>query len=189
MLQHALFVGQYLRVALALPLIFCYQNDRIVEQRVSRIRWVRGAEIFFAVFCATMFLVQVLDKHVQDWIATLLWNISAEIIAIVLVLSFSKLKKWQHRVNGVLCNELLMNMHSVFFLTATFFDLIAISIKAVAKWDRYVTEAAKLRLDISFTVFNTAGVMAWFGVQVLILLVFVKYGKPLQNDAKVLISN
>ena len=37
MMQHALFVGQYVRVALAFPLTFCLQSDEVVRKRERRL--------------------------------------------------------------------------------------------------------------------------------------------------------
>ena len=47
-MQHTLFVGQYLRVSLTIPLTFCLQSDQIVSKRNNRTLCVTVYEIVTA---------------------------------------------------------------------------------------------------------------------------------------------
>ena len=50
MLQHALFVGQYVRVALALPYIFTIQSDSVRAKRKQHMCQVTSGEILFCLY-------------------------------------------------------------------------------------------------------------------------------------------
>ena len=54
-MQHALFIGQYARVAVAIPLTFCLQSEEVQRVREFRLRLVLLTEVLIAVFCTTQF--------------------------------------------------------------------------------------------------------------------------------------
>jgi len=91
-LQHALFVGHYVRVALALPLLFCFQTAQVVEKRMTRMRLVTLLEVIFATCLTIMIIVQVLVENLQIWTAWLIWNLSALGLAICIMVTFHTLK-------------------------------------------------------------------------------------------------
>ena len=139
MMQHALFVGQYMRVALALPLLLCHQADTVVQKRVRRMRLVTAAEAFFAIFLTFTLFVQVLDKKLGLWIVTFLWTLSSLTLALALIFAFQVLKKWQKKISGVFCNERLVNFHLVSFLTATIANVITFFLFAAITFDHDVS--------------------------------------------------
>jgi len=81
-----------------------------------------------------------------------------------------------------------MNFHSVAFLVATLLNVFAFIIATIRKFDSSLSEDGMTRAHCASTLLNIFGTLAWNVVQFLILLVFSKYGKPLQKDAKVLIT-
>ena len=56
MMQHALFVTQYVRVGATVPLIFCHQSEEVVRKRRRLQRGVLAAELIFAAYLAGSFL-------------------------------------------------------------------------------------------------------------------------------------
>ena len=52
-LQHTLFIGQYARVAVAIPLTFCLQSEEIQRKREHQLRVVLLTEFLIAASCIT----------------------------------------------------------------------------------------------------------------------------------------
>ena len=55
MMQHALFVGQYMRVAVTIPLTFCSQSDDVKRKLHSRLCYVLFAELICAAYLTFQF--------------------------------------------------------------------------------------------------------------------------------------
>ena len=80
-----------------------------------------------------------------------------------------------------------MTWHLIAFTIATFTGLLPCVLFGISK---YVdSEDTKIRLKIAATSFQVMTLPLWNAVQALILYAIVKYGKPLEADAKKLIAN
>ena len=92
MMQHTLFVGQYARVAIALPLTFCYQTNEVRRKKKFRMSVVLTCEIMTAILLIGVFTFQeVSDRgYTFGWI---IWSGSAIVLAAVLGYCFWCLKK------------------------------------------------------------------------------------------------
>ena len=50
-----------------------------------------------------------------------------------------------------------------------------------------IADESNLKLQIAFTSLDIVGLLPWLIVNLLMLKIFVKYGKPLEDDQKTLI--
>ena len=96
---------------------------------------VSAAEITFAGVMAGLFCLQLVFQDLGVWTSRLFWIVSAVFLAIALVFAFRALKHWQEKVSGVFCNETLMIVHEVAFLTATMFNVISFALTSTKKFD------------------------------------------------------
>ena len=124
----------------------------------------------------------------NNWTGQLIWNTSAVSLAIVLVFSLRQLRRQQKEVSGIICNERLMTTHSIAFISATLLGLSSFAL-TTAKTFYNLQEDCEYRLAFASQTLQFLTLPAWLLVQMLILVVFYKYGKPLQNDTKVLLAN
>ena len=86
-----------------------------------------------------------------------------------------------------------MCFHYLAFLIATLADLVLFVTQTVLTFnfeeDDPDTETERFRLEISLNVFNLVQLLAWFICQILMLHVFFKFGRPVENDALKLFRN
>jgi len=146
-------------------------------------------EVIFCFFLAFMMaLEEILAESILK-AAWLFWNVSALILSLILVVALRKLRQWQNKVSGVFCNERLMKTHQIAFCVATTTSLAAyfLFLGSISKTE--ADTAFGNRLSISSLVLLIVSVPFWNLVQFLILYVFFRYGKPLEDDAKLLITN
>ena len=94
MMKHALFVGQYDRVAIAIPLTFCHQSDEVIQKRKFRMRVVLFAEVAMAAFLALQFCIQFWSDY-GFYVSWICWTIPANLLAIALGLAFKRLHTLQ----------------------------------------------------------------------------------------------
>ena len=85
MMQHVLFVGQYLRVTLTIPLTFCLQSDEVVSKRESRTNLVVFAEIISAFLLVASFVIELKYPTALQQLIFTLW-----ILILVLILGISQ---------------------------------------------------------------------------------------------------
>ena len=52
-----------------------------------------------------------------------------------------------------------------------------------------LTKEQRLRVEVACIYFNFGGSVAWTFVHLLMLSIFAKYGRPMENDEKTLIEN
>ena len=84
MLQHALFVGQYARVAISIPLTFCYQSEEVKAKLRKRMCIILGCEIGMALYLAAQFCIVICGKGSFLFF----WTLPSVLLAIVLGLAF-----------------------------------------------------------------------------------------------------
>ena len=87
MMQHTLFVGQYARIAVALPLTFCIQSEQVQQKRRVRLNLVMVGEIIFALVLICEFYFQVKQGYNYQ-ISWITFTSAAVFIAIVLGSTF-----------------------------------------------------------------------------------------------------
>ena len=63
MMQHTLFVFQYVRAAITLPLFFCQQTPQVVRKRNCYVSFIGGIEIATAVIMVGSAVFQIIDGY------------------------------------------------------------------------------------------------------------------------------
>ena len=98
LMQTYLYVSMYWRVALILPLIFC-RDEESIKERVSRERCVKICDVTFAAGLTIQFIMQmaVTDLLTDLWIR-IFYTLTTIFLAVVLALSFRKLRIEQQRI-------------------------------------------------------------------------------------------
>ena len=92
LMQTYLYVSMYWRVALILPLIFC-RDEQSIKERVSRERCVKICDVIFAAGLTIQFIMQMADTDLlTDWWIRMFYTLTTIFLAVVLTLSFRKLR-------------------------------------------------------------------------------------------------
>ena len=104
------------------------------------------------------------------------------LISILLCLVLKRLRELQKKISFIFGNNKLICAHQVGFIFGTIISWISgiLGWVASAKDNCTIENASDL-----LSIMNALG---WFFVQLLILYVFVKYGKPVEDDARTLIK-
>ena len=92
MMQHALFVGQYARVGVSVPLIFCHQSETVVKRRQRLRRGVLASEVLFGAFLVASFLFQELSSKLDFVWSEALWNLSITLVTVGLLVALMRLR-------------------------------------------------------------------------------------------------
>lgn len=148
------------------------------------------------VFLLISSIVQII-KEVGFFINWFCWTMPAIIIAIALGIAFNSLKAQQKKVGDVIfLNDRLMRFHWIAFMTATLLDVILLIITTIDyfKSDKMSVQDAikqnkELQLKTTISVMSIIHTLAWNVVQFLMLMVFVKYGRPIEKDTQKLVQN
>ena len=118
------------------------------------------------------------------WICFSVPNI---ILAIAFGVAYWRLTSLNEQVDGIFCDAKLMGLHFAVFVLGAGLDFCLTSLQIAYKTqaDKFSTAPdtpAKLRLSISIDAFESAQTIVWFFYQCVMLKVFVKYGRPVQED-------
>ena len=81
-----LFVSQYVRVGLAVPLIFCHQSDQVIEKRKKLMKMSRYAEILWAIYMVVILLLIIVGVH-EIWVILSLWELQISLLTVLLCLA------------------------------------------------------------------------------------------------------
>ena len=156
-------------------------------------RMVSIAELLFAAYLIIIFIVTVTAKLKPKW-GTIFWLFQQTILAFMLCIALRRLRCLQKKISVILCDEKLMYTHGLVFISATAMNwlssMLTIQFSVIVD-DKEARQKSdqQLRQEIAGYFFWTSGLFLWVAVQLLILLVFIKYGKPIEDDARTMIEN
>ena len=197
-MQHALFIGQYARVAVAIPLNFCLQSEEVKRMRKCRLMMVLLTEVLIAVFCTTQICLQISNDtgYSYSWLCFSVPNV---ILAIAFGVAYWRLTSLNEQVGGIFCDAKLMGLHYVVFLIGAGLDFcltaLQISYKSRADFSTKLDDIQPRetamevgRLSISIDLVTSTQTIVWFFYQCIMLKVFVKYGRPVQEDTMQLLK-
>ena len=94
--QHWLYVSQYTKVSVMVPLTFCVQTNEVKEKRIL---WKTLLTIFdLAVYFTLVgiFVFELFDKENDEWFLGLFWNIISVIMSIALCVALQKIRLYSH---------------------------------------------------------------------------------------------
>ena len=149
-----------------------------------------GLEFLATFLFATSIAIANLVEN--SWNALgIIFNVSNFIVVCCLGVSFWKINKMTMKLVGIYRNENTMILHFLFFVGATFTSLIAsvLILVAYSYLDSNNQEDTISRLLIAAYSFLTVSTVCWRFVNILVLYIFIKYGKPLEENAEALIQN
>ena len=97
LVQYLLFIGGYVRIALALPLTFCLQSDQVIAMQKRRLRLTSTVEIVFTVFISFNLLMQLAnyESHKQNMIFNCIIFLTKALMVVAMGLSLRRLREWQ----------------------------------------------------------------------------------------------
>lgn len=162
MMSHALFVGQYARIAVAIPLTFCAQNDEIKHKLKWRLRMVLFCELLCLFYLAAQFIYEYKSQYgfYLYWICL---SVPATILAIALGVVFYKLQVLNKQMEGIFCDAKLMCFHYAAFVTATVFDDAVFAMNTAGYFlDERDQRLARVRVEIALYTFAIFQTLAWF---------------------------
>ena len=93
------------------------------------------------------------------------------------------------KTSGLFCNERLMFVHFTSFVLASVFSMITFCLtfnNADLGRDQR-SDIKALRLNISGLSLGVVAMLPYFVLACLMLVIFIKYGKPLEEDALIII--
>ena len=109
------------------------------------------------------------------------------LISILLCLALKSLRKLQKKISFIFANEKLLCAHQVCFISATILAWISIILDwAAEEQKKSYNENCKIENASDF--FAILHTLDFFIINLLILYVFIKYGKPVEDDARTLIQ-
>ena len=123
-----------------------------------------------------------LALNIELWVEELIWLSFAVIVTVVLCLALRRVRKYSASfANMSIQGRGFLLAHQVMFIAAATFLMIHFMLDRandVAVTDRTTEE----RLEKASVSVGVACVMSWLIVHSLMLKIFVKYGKPLEDD-------
>ena len=90
--------------------------------------------------------------------------------------------------SGIISNDRLIKAHLGSFFAATTTNLITFLLSELSKDFESFDIKTKKRLAIAGDVLSIFGVFAWTIANCFVMVIFVKYGKPLEDDWEKLIQ-
>ena len=108
------------------------------------------------------------------------------ILLLAMTVALYRLRQFQKSISCIFCNEKLMIIHCASFILATFLetsDAALCIIEVKADFDKETAQ----RFDLAIGLVTVLKAIGWFVVQFLMLIVIVRYGKPLEEDTKMII--
>ena len=92
LIQQVIYAGQFVRIALALPLTFCLQSDEVIAMRSKRMRNVLIIEVLIAILLVLALTIKIWSKdHTPSHIV---WFVMTAGIAITLGLALRRLHSY-----------------------------------------------------------------------------------------------
>ena len=91
-------------------------------------------------------------------------------------------------VSGIFCNERMMLSHWVAFLCAAVISTLADVMYLIGQGENTQKQETYDGFYIAYGVLHIVAICFWKYVQFLILVVILKYGRPIQEDMKVLMA-
>ena len=142
--------------------------------------------ISLALMAISFFCEVIMGK--DFYVVGQIWSISALILVVILGISFNQIFSLTKKFTGLFSNEKLMFWHLGSFTVATATDFSSYVLFRLAN-ERFKDEdITSLRCQIAAYSLTLIAWLFWIAVNILILLVFIKYGKPLEDNAKILIE-
>ena len=143
-----------------------------------------------AFLCFT--LTYQLATEQEDWCMPLIWSVLSVILTILLCASMKRIRKYTKGLaksdslesRGLLCG------HQGCFIAATVFNVTIFILKALQPNLEEVVmddDPKKKRIQLACIYLSVGGQIAWFIVHCLMLTIFLKYGKPMEDDEKTLL--
>lgn len=93
----------------------------------------------------------------------------------------------EEKFEGMICDKRLIKAHSVTFICVASLDIIAFVL--IVLRDSTESKNNKIRYDIAMNCIHVITIVLWSVIQYLMLVVFARYGKPLEDSNTKLIMN
>ena len=123
-----------------------------------------------------------LALNIELWVEELIWLSFAVILTVVLCLALRRVRKYSASfANMSIQGRGFLLAHQVMFIAAAMFlmlHFILDRVNAVTETDSTTQE----RLEKTSVYMGEASVISWLIVHSLMLKIFIKYGKPLEDD-------
>ena len=139
-------------------------------------------DVIAIAFFTTMMVVEFYESELNDWLVELMWNIGAILVCIMLCIALHKIQKFTRVISskGIYSSHRLIVSHQSFFIAATVSGLTtfltSVALAHKEKGVRYY------RASIVMHVFDFIEYVSWFLVHCMMLKIFSKYGKAIQDD-------
>ena len=134
----------------------------------------------------------LLFRDSDYWDLPFVWFIYSSVITSILCLSLQRVRRYARGLakEDSLESRGLLYVHQSFFMIATLIMLSAFILGIFNTDELLESEPLKnLKILKAGTYLALCGYITWFVVHVLMLRIFYKYGKPLEDDEKTLIEN
>ena len=159
-----------------------------MRQSLLRTRTIQLVEIGLIMLAIVSLLVEIFThEDVKKYSFNEIVNLSQYVILLLaMTVALYRLRQFQKSISGIFCNEKLMIIHCASFVFATFFetsDAVLCIIEVKADLDKETAQ----RFDLAIGLVAVLKVIGWLVVQILMLIVIVRYGKPLEEDTKTII--
>ena len=175
--QHWLYVSQYTKVSVMVPLTFCVQTNEVKEKRILYKTLLTIFDLIVYFTLIGIFVFECFNDNNSEWFLELFWNTISVILSIALCVALHKIRLYSDdfATENLKSNTLLMWAHQGSFILGTVLFLIAFILESLKE---FVGDTAKARLELAQIYFSIVGYIPWFIVVVLMLKIFLKYAKP-----------
>ena len=176
-----MYVSQYVKVSVLIPLIFSLQTDKVAMKRRFYQVFLTFVDIVVYSLLGIRNLIFYLNKDINRKVIDISSLITMLCITIALCISLRKIRKFTNQLalEGIISNEKLILAHQTSFvitlalLTSTvLLELFATTKDSVQYYREMI---AKTSLDLILRI-------PWFIVNILMLRIFTRYGKPLEDE-------
>ena len=122
-----MYVKQYTKVALMIPLIFGAKTPQIVRKLRIYPRVILTIDLTVFTLIISLFLVQVFDLSKNSWIVHIIFDLYTFSLSIIYVIAIHKISKFMDTTSmtGIYQNKRQINFHQCSFITATLLGFLA----------------------------------------------------------------
>ena len=117
------------------------------------------------------------------------WNVFSFLLVTALCYALNRIRNFTKTLasTGIVANESLIKAHLGSFLAATTTNFVTFMLQLMADNFKKIDDETKCRLIIASNILSIFGAFSWLIANCLVMVIFVKYGKPLEDDLEKLI--
>lgn len=181
-----MYVAQFLRVSLLVPLIFRNQSNQVKNKRQCYEKTLTIVNVCAYIFLAARSILYFSDRLINNHNMVATATVTMIILTLALCLALRKIRNFTNNLvtEGIISSERLILAHQTSFIMATLLMVLNLTLFLIKEDSKSVESdpTQSYRITIAMIYIDLLLRISWFFVNILMLRIFTKYGKPLQED-------